>query len=93
MNEPIQHADNIVIYPNPFKEEARFSFSLNKNEQVGLSVMDLLGKETVIFPSQIFATGEHHLTLKASDLNLSKGIYFLRFTQGDKVTVKKIILN
>ena len=93
INEQNQQPQNFSVYPNPFKEEIRISLSLSKNEQVKLSVLDLLGKESVILPSRNLTAGDHNFVVKRSDINLSNGIYFIRFSQGDKTIVKKIIMN
>ena len=93
IKEQDQQTAHFKVYPNPFKEEARIVLSLSKNERVKLSALDLLGKETTILSPQNLTSGEHYFSIKKGDLNLSKGIYFIRYAQGDKVTVKKVILN
>ena len=88
-----QEQDDLKISPNPFKEELVISFTLNKDERIKLSVMDLLGKESVILPVKEFNSGEHSLKINKSDLNLSKGVYFIKMTMGDKIAVRKVVLN
>ena len=92
VNEQDQQT-HFTVYPNPFWGEAKISFSLDKNEQVKLSVLDLLGKESVIIPPRNLAAGSHTFIINKNDLNLSEGIYFIRFAYGKKVSIKKFILN
>ena len=93
INEHDLEQYRLKISPNPFKEELVISFTLSKDEGIKLSVMDLLGKESVILPVKEFNRGEHSLIINASDLNLSKGVYFIKMTMGDKIAVRKVVLN
>ena len=95
INEQKQQTDtdNLKVYPNPFSEEAVISFSISNDKQVKLSISDLLGNELLILPATHLLPGKHHYKINTSDIYLSKGIYFIKLSQGDKVTVKKIILN
>ncbi|HET6245443.1 MAG: T9SS type A sorting domain-containing protein [Bacteroidetes bacterium] len=93
INEQDEFANHFRVYPNPFNEDAVIAFSLNKTESVELSVIDILGKETFIYQERNLPSGEHTLKLNKSELGMSKGIYFVKLTQADKVMIKKIILN
>ncbi|MDQ3191610.1 MAG: M43 family zinc metalloprotease [Bacteroidota bacterium] len=86
-------AENFIVYPNPLKDEAVIKLNLNKSEIVKVSLVDILGKETVIQSERNLTAGDHIIRLSKSDLQLSKGIYFVKLSQGEKVIVKKIILN
>ncbi|HET6245441.1 MAG: T9SS type A sorting domain-containing protein [Bacteroidetes bacterium] len=93
INEQDELASDFIVYPNPFKEDAVIEVSLNKNETVKLTVIDILGKESVIQAERSFPAGDYSFKLNKSEMDLSKGIYFIKLTQGDKVMIKKIVLN
>ena len=84
----IQH---ILVKPNPSKEEAAVSFSLNKKEKLSVQLIDSNGK---IINSPItaksLAKGNHSIVINKTELNLSTGVYYLVFYTNKKSNYIKI---
>ena len=93
MFEKDQQSIDFNIAPNPSKGEVMISFSLKNDDKVAISILDLLGKESVIIPMKEFLKGDHHLKINKFDLDLSKGVYFIKMMKGEKIVLRKAILN
>ncbi len=73
---------NVKLYPNPTTSKLKLSIQNLKNEQLGIKITDVLGREV--------KTLEYEEEIDLSDLE--NGIYFLSFYQNKQVlTTKKII--
>jgi hypothetical protein len=74
--------NSINIYPNPAKETLNIDFSL-KNEDLKVSVVDMLGKEIINENLR-----NQHTSLNIQ--NLSSGVYFVKVINGNEcVGIKK----
>ncbi len=62
----------------------------NENAIVTLKVYDVLGREVATLVNKQQAPGSYPLQFNAT--NLTSGVYFYRLTDGDFVSVKKMIL-
>ena len=72
----------VNLYPNPTTSKLKLSIQYLKNEQLGIKITDVLGRE--------IKTLEYEEEIDLSDLE--NGIYFLSFYQNKQVlTTKKII--
>ncbi|MDQ7916261.1 GEVED domain-containing protein [Mesonia sp. MT50] len=80
---------SLQLYPNPTTIESGFylSSSLWKDQQVSISVRDLLGRE-VYSSQEIFTNGKIHVSPGNS---LGNGTYFVEVKQGDQRIVKRFI--
>ena len=77
---------NYSLYPNPNKGSFTFEYFGDNLLTGNLKIIDFLGREILV---QSF----NGTTRKQSyDLKLASGSYFLRYTEGEKVTIKKIIV-
>ncbi|PKV49140.1 putative secreted protein (Por secretion system target) [Aquimarina sp. MAR_2010_214] len=74
--------NNVAIYPNPAKDILNISFS-TQSKEISYSVIDILGK-TIISIS-----GENKSTIDVG--GLKKGIYFLKFTDGNNQYTKRFV--
>jgi hypothetical protein len=74
--------NSINIYPNPAKETLNVDFSL-KNEDLKVSVVDMLGNEIINENLR-----NQHTSLNIQ--NLSSGVYFIKVINGSEcVGIKK----
>jgi hypothetical protein len=82
-------AINLKVYPNPFDQELKIQFTLNKADKLHIRMFDMngkvvkdLGEEKMIFGNQDlnFATGE-----------LTAGTYLLMIEGTDGVEIKRVI--
>lgn len=71
---------NIAIYPNPTKG----TFTIDSNQNYTLEIFDVLG--SLIKTRMILQTSTQ------IDTNLTTGTYFLRFSNGQKSKVKKLLV-
>jgi hypothetical protein len=70
------------LYPNPVVESAILNYKAENNEPVAVSIFDITGKEVSSnFFGQVVA-GENNFNLNTS--GLSRGIYFMQITNGQK---------
>jgi hypothetical protein len=77
------------VIPNPVKSDFHIRFSLQKEEQVYISIYNLVGEEVEILADKNFTAGQHTV-----DSNLGTwpdGVYFIRLNAGQTTFTKKII--
>lgn len=82
----------VKLYPNPSADLVMLNLTLNKDERVGVSIMDMHGK-TALEP----LVGDRNAGEQAVELNISQlpnGIYFVRVAAGDTVqTIKMVVIH
>ncbi len=78
-----------AVYPNPFNAQVRINYSLNRNSQTGLKVIDFTGRmvEALDFGSQ--TAGYYSAVVDAS--TLPSGIYFVQLTAGSEIRTAKLL--
>ncbi|MFH1121997.1 MAG: C25 family cysteine peptidase [Bacteroidota bacterium] len=90
--ENLKAGNSLDVYPNPFRNNLHISYNLVKTASVRISLLNLLGQETVVFENnQSVQAGNHTMTV--SPTNLKPGIYFIKLQAGDFSTVRKIVLS
>ena len=78
-------------YPNPFNSISDFGFRISDFSHVSLAVYDLLGREVTTLVDETLSPGVYRRQWNASDI--ASGVYFYRLTAGEKMQVKKLIVN
>ena len=91
------YADELV-YPNPFMQETKIEFSLDKTEKINLSIHNENGQLVrVLINGNSIGAGTFQLVWDGKDGNgnaLASGVYWYYFTNEDGTTKKgKIVLN
>lgn len=81
-------ADKIDVYPNPFNEELKISFSLVKESTLDIELYNVNGR-MVYKASETIAEGDHQLAVPSSEL--PQGMYMLKVTNGDKQQNFKLV--
>jgi photosystem II stability/assembly factor-like uncharacterized protein len=84
--------NNLKIYPNPFRQQTRITYSLDKSSDVKIEIYNLLGARTADIVNLKQEPGEFSYDLSASDIGVAEGVFYLRFTVNGNTTVKKLIL-
>ena len=79
----------VKIYPNPVQDQLNIILSLNKDTQVTIKIIDLLGNEVVTLANERLNSGEQTKSY-AIPSRLNAGIYFLRVLAGSEYQVKRI---
>jgi photosystem II stability/assembly factor-like uncharacterized protein len=92
INDLRNDMNNLMIYPNPFRQQTRITYSLDRPSEVKIEIFNLLGARTADIVNMRQDPGEFSYDLNASDIGVSEGIFYLRFTVNGNTTVKKLIL-
>jgi hypothetical protein len=77
----------INIYPNPATEQFIITLS-NFSDAATLSIIDLVGKETL---HRKIPAGTTQVTIHTS--SITKGVYLVKITSGNKVLTRRIVIN
>ena len=82
--------NQLRVYPNPFYDQIKVDYLLQKNADVSIEVFNLLGVRVfeVSFADQV--PGLHSYDIRATELDGSS-IYYLRFKIDGRTAVKKLI--
>lgn len=81
--------NNVKVYPNPVTDQLNLTYMINKDANVTIKVMDVLGNEiATLYSEHITAGNQNHSFNIAS--KLSSGFYFVRLVAGNETVVKRI---
>ena len=84
---------NLNAFPNPFTDEITINYSLNKESKVEFKLIDVLGREIILFSETKQQSGEQSLEINFKDLALAKGIYTLQLNCNNKSAFIKLVSN
>ncbi len=77
-------------YPNPFNSSTIIQFSLPQEQDVTLTLINVLGQEVQqLIRGQHFAPGTHQVRLDGS--GLASGIYFYRLETANQTMIRKLV--
>ena len=77
-------------YPNPFNPFTTIAFSIDRPQNVRLSVFDILGREVRVLVDEQTAAGLHEVRFDAG--SLSSGTYFYRLQTDSHQEVRSMVL-
>ena len=80
----------LTAFPNPFGQELNVRFDAEVSGRYDLELFDMGGRQVATLFSGEVSTGQQ--TVKWQNNHLANGFYFLRVTQGNRSTVRKLIL-
>lgn len=86
-------AANVSIYPNPTNQTTTLSYTLIKQGNVKIEVMDILGKKIMEVNKNNQAEGDYSFQISKQELNLLSGIYFVKFSIDNTSITKKLIIS
>ena len=77
---------DLTVYPNPFNDNLIITYTLKKQEQIKISLTDILGREIIIrqLPDNSQKKGKYNINLNINELGIHKGTYLLRFSTKTK---------
>ncbi|MBO4282292.1 MAG: T9SS type A sorting domain-containing protein [Bacteroidales bacterium] len=78
------------VYPNPTRDQANVSFTLQHEANINVSVYDLSGRRISSRNIGKCAAGENQVTIPCT--SLSTGIYFVRIKGGENVQNGKMVI-
>jgi len=79
-----------TCFPNPASTTTNMNLTLQRNTNVSISLVNILGQSIKEFPSRNLSAGNNPITIDVSDLN--SGIYYCSVKAGDERITKKIIV-
>jgi hypothetical protein len=77
-------------YPNPFNPTTSIKFVIPKNENVSITIFDILGKQVSTLIDGQYPAGEHTIQWNAE--GLSSGVYFYRLMSTSYIGTRKLLL-
>lgn len=81
--------DELMVFPNPVRDFASVSFTLNENTDVNIRVFNMLGQSAMeVFNGNKYP-GYHQVDFDPS--SLSPGTYFVRITANDNVQTTRLV--
>jgi hypothetical protein len=91
-NERTTKANDVKldIYPNPFNNSTKISFSLPRPSKVTLKIFNIIGEEVWKFNQGEYTSGDHQIYFNSS--NLGSGLYILNLKTETQNLSKKIII-
>jgi hypothetical protein len=82
---------SLQMYPNPVRDQLYLAYDLDVNTAVNATLFSLDGRSCGELLSSEQDKGRHQVALQLPG-SLAPGIYFLRLSAGERVTVKKIVV-
>jgi hypothetical protein len=79
-------------YPNPFNPTTNFRFSLIRPDHVMIKLYDSRGQEISTLYNGYRTAGEYEISVDASELGMTSGIYFYSIQTNEFSDTKKMIL-
>lgn len=83
----------IKIYPNPCNESAIVQLTVKENAFITIEIYSLLGQKLQEIINGNFNAGSYTFPLELNKLSYSTGVYFIKTTINQQVTLNKIIKN
>lgn len=81
--------NNVKVYPNPVSDQLNLTYNVNKDSNVTIKIMDVLGNEITTLLSQHMSAGEQNNSFSISS-RLNTGFYFIRLIVGTETVIKRI---
>ena len=88
----VSEFDNVTsfnVYPNPTKNSINARFELVNNMDINIEIFNIQG-QSLINLNDHFTSGVNMIQTDIS--NLSEGVYYLRFSNGNKETTKRFVV-
>lgn len=90
MNSVLQKPiDNVKIFPNPVSTQINITYTLSKDNQVTIKVLDVLGNQILTLLNQKMQAGEQTNSFVINS-KIPAGFYFIRIVSGNDAVIKRI---
>jgi spore germination protein YaaH len=86
-------SNRISISPNPATQASSITYSIERAGRVSISIIDLTGKEFIIYNIDQQSAGNHNLQFNPVQFNLASGVYFLKFNTESGMQLYKFAVN
>jgi Secretion system C-terminal sorting domain len=81
--------NNVKVYPNPVTDLLNLTFLVNKDSNVTIMIMDVLGNEVATLFSERLTAGQQIQSFNIAS-KLTSGFYFVRLIVGNETVIKRI---
>lgn len=81
-------AFGIAAYPNPMRDQATLSITLDEQTPIRAAVYDVMGRRVALLADETLAPGTHQLPFDASEL--ANGVYVYRVEMPNRVETGRI---
>ena len=85
-------SNGLSAYPNPFTNTTNIIYQLTGTSNVEITLTDVLGKKVVLYNNPNQAQGKHQLSINSADLQLAKGMYFMKLVTDQGQKFVKVVL-
>lgn len=79
----------LKVYPNPVDDQINLILRIDRESNLSVKIMDLLGNEIVTLSNERISAGEQTKSYTIPN-RLNSGIYFLKIMSGAETIVKRI---
>jgi hypothetical protein len=80
---------DVEIFPNPVTDQLNLKYSLSRNSNVSIKIMDVLGNDILTVLQQRVDLGEQKVSYSINN-KLTRGFYFVRIVAGPESVIKRI---
>ncbi len=87
----IKSANLLDVYPNPYKFATTVKINVSVKSTVLLEVYNVLGEKIQTLDNSEKIAGSYSYNFSAKALNYSAGLYFIKLSMGNNVSVLKIM--
>jgi hypothetical protein len=81
----------ISVSPNPYTDQTRISYTLNRKAEVTLEVFNIIGEKAAVLTVGEQVPGEHVFMFGAKGLGHPAGVYMVRLNVNGETHIKRII--
>jgi hypothetical protein len=87
----IKPIDNVRVFPNPVSTQINISYTLSKDNQVVIKILDILGNEILTLLNLKLQAGEQ-INSFVINSKIPAGFYFVRIVSGNDAVIKRITI-
>ena len=91
VHKSIKSANLLDVYPNPYKFATTVKINVSVKSTVLLEVYNVLGEKIQTLDNSEKIAGSYSYNFSAKALNYSAGLYFIKLSMGNNVSVLKIM--
>lgn len=91
VQKSIKSANLLDVYPNPYKFATTVKINVSVKSTVLLEVYNVLGEKIQTLDNSEKIAGSYSYNFSAKALNYSAGLYFIKLSMGNNVSVLKIM--
>jgi Secretion system C-terminal sorting domain len=81
--------NDVQLYPNPVTDQLNLKYTISRNTNVTVKIMDVLGNDITTVFNQRVEGGDHNINYPINN-KLTRGFYFVRVVAGTESVIKRI---